>query len=110
LYFLMVSWPWSSSSRALDRLLVHQALCPRRGELLLELRDRRLQLAHDVVAELAGLHDGVVDVAVAAADEVEELGSKRRMSDTGTSSRWPLVPAQMEATWRSTGNGEYCAA
>ena len=34
--------------------------------------------------------------------------SNRLMSSTGTSSRPPVVPAQMDTTCRSTGNGAYC--
>ena len=34
--------------------------------------------------------------------------SKRRMSATGMSSRLPVVPAQIDTTWRSTGNGLNC--
>ena len=30
------------------------------------------------------------------------------MSSTGTSSSWPVVPAQIETTCSSTGNGVYC--
>ncbi len=30
------------------------------------------------------------------------------MSSTGTSSSWPVVPAQIDTTCSSTGNGEYC--
>ena len=33
--------------------------------------------------------------------------SKRRTSSIGTSSSLPLVPAQIDATWSSTGNGLY---
>ena len=35
--------------------------------------------------------------------------SNRRTSAIGTSSSLPLVPAQIDATWSSTGYGEYCA-
>src|SRR5664280_2609077 len=43
-----------------------------------------------------------------AATQSRNSRSNRRISATGTSSRFPVVPAQIESTWRSTGKGANC--
>src|SRR3954454_8690040 len=50
-----------------------QALALRRRELAVDLVDGLLQAGHRVVTELPGGADIVVDAAVAATDEVQEL-------------------------------------